>query len=177
MRRVLLIGIVVALLVGALAAPGLADIRLKGGWFKPTEEPPGELNEATGILFGAELVSSLGETLGIGVGADYFQSHYSVDYVPSLLVNGSYRVIPITGTVYLYPSGGLYLGAGIGYYLANRSTDTGYSDDKSGFGYHATAGYQITDLIFVEGKYSTCKISDWGDFDAGGISIVAGISL
>jgi len=34
----LVVGIVVALVIGALAAPALADIRIKGGWFMPTDK-------------------------------------------------------------------------------------------------------------------------------------------
>jgi hypothetical protein len=180
MKKLLLIGIVVALLVGALAAPSVADIRLKGGWFMPTDRDELHGNiPADGIFFGAEMVSSLGGTLGIGVGADYFQSSGTYEEgltLPPVLVDISYRVIPITGTVYLYPASGLYIGGGIGYYLAN-SIDGGVSHDENGIGYHVVAGFQVSDQFFVEGKYSTCKISNWSDFDVGGISVAAGISL
>ena len=181
MKKMLVVGIVVALVIGALAAPALADIRIKGGWFMPTDKedngPYGTFPE-DGIFFGAEMVSTLGDTLGLGIGADYFQSNQTLENVglPLEALNASYRVIPISATAYLYPTSGLYIGAGIGYYLANVTVGE-ESEDKSGFGYHGVAGYQITDLIFVEGRYSTCTISDWGGWDAGGISIAAGLSF
>jgi len=184
MKKVLIVGIVAALVIGALAAPALADIRLKGGWFMPSEKVTGEYEgsfPADGLFFGAEMTTMLpGGIIGIGVGAEYFQSNQALEQapLPAESLDVSTRIIPVTATAYIYPSAGLYVGGGIGYYLVNVTFE-GEPQDKSGIGYHAVAGYQITDRIFLEGKYSTCTISDWWwpGWNVGGISIAAGVSL
>lgn len=189
MKRVAVAGVVIAVVLGVLAAPSLADIRLKGGWFMPSEKDPVIFLETEvgtfpidGLIFGAEMTSSLAGMFDIGVGAEYYQASEKFEATTAVLdtLALSQQVIPITATAYLHPGNRFYVGGGVGYYLVNRTEDED-SENKSGFGYHAVAGFDLTDRIFVEGKYSTCTISDWevgpSSSDVGGISVMAGISL
>ena len=180
MKKALMAGLVMILVGGILSSSALASIRGKGGYFMPGEkaEMDGESIPENGIFFGAEMSTTLtGGIVGLGIGVDYFQSSKTMDGYEV-----TWQVIPALATVYFYPMGGLYLGAGIGYYMAifKVAVTPNVTIPGGGIGYHAVVGYDITNHIFVEGKYSTCTVNNWefeGETVVLGISEIGGISL
>ncbi len=173
MKKILVMGFVLVLVIGMFSLPVCASIRLKGGYFMPAGsiQVGGEKVPDSGIVYGAELTTTLiGGFLGLGIGADYFPWSKTI-------ASQAYAWNVISGlvTVYFLPSGSFYLGAGAGYYMVNAKEGIA-STLGHGIGYHAVIGWNITKQIFIEGKYSICTISSWNPFNPG-ISEVGGITV
>ena len=175
MKKTLIVSLVMILVGGILSSSALASVRLKGGYFMPGEKyvmDGGSIPE-NGIFLGAEMSTTLtGGIVGLGSGVDYFQSSKTIGDE-----EGTWQVIPALATLYFYPWGSLYLGAGIGYYMVYFKVTPAWPEGDTviggGLGYHGVIGYGITDYIFVEGKYSTCTVNTW---ELDGISIISEIS-
>ena len=184
MRKILVMGLVLVLVGSVISIPTYASIRLKGGYFMPTEsvEEGGKIPD-NGIIYGGELTTTLGGILGLGIGADYFPWSKTIDDTKIDWTTGSAIV-----TLYFMPGAKFYLGAGAGYYIVNVSVEGEENNILgSGLGYHGVVGWNITKRIFIEGKYSTCTVDNWklggvpfpigSIFDVGGITVMFGFSL
>ncbi|NQS90745.1 hypothetical protein HQ584_13260 [Patescibacteria group bacterium] len=185
MKKILVMGLVLVLVVGVMSVPTYAFIRLKGGYFMPAEsaeiEEGGEKVPDGGIIYGGELTTTLGGILGLGIGADYFPYSKTIEGVKGNWTTGSAIV-----TLYFIPGAKFYLGAGAGYYIVNVSVEGEDNFLGSGLGYHGVVGWNITRRIFIEGKYSTCTVDNWekgggpyafGISDIGGIIVMFGFNL
>jgi len=170
MVAALVVGITMGVFAIGAGAQIKSGIGVKAGYFMTGDE---ELKEmwGGGIAFGADYLFLLTPSYGIDVGVDYF----------SQVSEGiTLTIMPITGSFIYAPGGGnLYLGAGAGYYTAQVSGEGEQPaqmdslltepevEIQSALGYHA---------FFIEGKYSTAKIEEWG-VDVGGISVFGGVRL
>ena len=186
MKRICVGSLVAVLVVGILSISASGSVRLKGGYFMPREsyQVSGVKVPDNGLVYGAEITTTFLGKVGLGIGADYFQWKKTIE-------NQEYtwQVVPALATLYLYPFGNLYLGAGAGYYLARTSPPWSISGDTalgSGIGYHGVIGYNITKHLFIEAKYSTCKVNNWKVTgisveskisDVGGITFMLGLSI
>jgi len=187
MRKILVMGLVLVLVIGIFSLPTCASLKFKGGYFMPTQsiKLSGEKVPNNGIIYGAELTTTLtGGVLGLGIGADYFPWHKTIG-------DKKYTWDTASGslTLYLFPSARFYLGVGAGYYAANAKGEEanilGYN-----IGYQGVIGWNITKHIFIEGKYSTCNVNEWKETnggtvpsefkeisDIGGITVVLGFGI
>jgi len=189
MRKICVGSLVAVLVVGILSISAYGSIRLKAGYFMPRESY--EVSKVkipdNGLVYGAEITTNFLGKMGLGIGADYFQWKKMIGSQEY-----TWQVAPALATLYLYPFGNLYLGAGAGYYFASFKTtappwsileDTALG---SGIGYHGVIGYNITKYLFIEAKYSTCKVNNWKVAgipieseisDVGGITLMLGLSI
>ena len=169
MKRALIVGLMAAVVTALLCSCVSASIGVKGGYFMPNEDGDvggGQKWPESGITYGAEITTALpGGIIELGLGAQYFTSD-----VTAGATDFSWQLIPVQGTAY-FDLGRIYLGGGVGYYFLNVELD-GVPESDSAMGYHGVLGFDITDMIFLEGRYATCMIDDT---DVGGISGLLGI--
>jgi len=149
----------------------------------------GEKFPDNGLIYGAEMTTTLtGGILGLGIGADYFQFKKSIEEGEVTLL-----LVPASATLYLFPPiKGLYLGVGASYHIARLEVTpqpSGWPENSAlggNIGYHGVLGYNIARFIFIEGKYSTCNISEWKSggvtvnpevSEVGGITVLLGLSI
>jgi len=169
-KKTLIVAIMVAVTAALLSSCAAASIRVKAGYWMPNEELKGYgvTVPESGLTYGAEMTTALpGDIMELGLGAQYFNSEVKVG--DDAL---TWEVIPVQGTAY-FDLGSAYLGAGVGYYFFTFK-ENGDSASESELGYHGVLGFNLTDMIFLEGRYATCTIDE---VDVGGISALLGISF
>ncbi len=178
----LIVGIMVGLTGFAQAQPK-SGFGVRAGYFMPGDEDVEDI-WGSDFTFGADYLYAF-PPYGIDFGAEYFSKTKEVAEL-GVTYKQEWTVIPITATfLYFLPGRGdfsPYIGAGIGYYLAEYSVDIGYvgiplfatSAEESGVGLHAQGGFTLGNNFFVEAKYSTADIENDIEANAGGFTILVG---
>ena len=166
---ILVLGIILGIVsMGACAEETQSGIGVKVGYFMPGDE---EINNllGSGLSYGADYLYSFPEKLyGVAFGIEYF----SKSIFPTLTLT----ITPITGSFLYFPTleKNLYIGGGLGYYLATITAEGVDILSISVLGYHALAGYNFGGKFFVEAKYSTANFEG---LNIGGINVLAGYRL
>jgi len=164
MVAVLVVGITMGVFAAGAGTQVRSGIGIKAGYSMLSED----INEGwrSGLVFGADYLFLINPSYGIDLGVDYFFKENA---------GVTLTIMPVTGS-FIYILGNLYIGGGVGYYHTQTLDVSDVTDPQLALGYHALAGISLGPQIFIEGKYSTAKIEEWG-VDVGGISVFGGVRL
>lgn len=184
MRKVSVIITIVFVLSYAVSvyAEGSGYVALKGGIFDPNDEDDGLKDFETGynaeIAFGYRMNPNVAFEFGIGkYSSDFEESGFIIDVFGNVYpaqISFTASAIPVTATVKgIAPTGGgvvdLYIGGGLGYYMAKIEADLEISGlgsasdsfDEEEVGFHVVGGaeFNVSENIALglEAKWFTVE--------------------